>query len=179
MAIGLVVRIRATIRLVGKQVTLIVVRAESTLLLFHGVHLKTNSHLCGNAYLIRNYLAHLVEFRTNAAIDHVVQGYTIVHAHVIFVRETLDLGARHTLCHCIVPHINRVVHLWYELGCVAQGQRVHLRAQTKELDYWIVRCLVLNVAQFSGLEIRLTTSKAGKVPRTYLAEISLVRSLTK
>ena len=111
MDIGLSVRIRATIRLVAKQGPLLVVRAESTLLLFHGVHLKTNSHLCVNAYLNRNYLAHLVEFRANAAIDHVVQGYTMVHVHVIFVLETLDLGARHTLCHRLLPHINRLVHL--------------------------------------------------------------------
>ena len=43
MAVGVGVRIRATIRQVGKQVPLVVVRAESTLFLLHSVHLKTNS----------------------------------------------------------------------------------------------------------------------------------------
>ena len=39
VAVGVSVRIRATIRQVGKQVPHVVVRAESTLRLRHGVHL--------------------------------------------------------------------------------------------------------------------------------------------
>ena len=43
VAVGVGVQIRATIRQVGKQLPLVVVRAESMLFLLHGVHLKTNS----------------------------------------------------------------------------------------------------------------------------------------
>ena len=43
VAVGVGVRIRATIWQVGKQVPLVVARAESTLFLLHGVHLKKNS----------------------------------------------------------------------------------------------------------------------------------------
>ena len=50
MAVGVGVRIRATIRQVGKQVPLVVVRAESALFLLHGVYLKTNNKVCGYAY---------------------------------------------------------------------------------------------------------------------------------
>ena len=49
------VRIRANIRQIGKQVPLVVIGAESTLFLLHGVHLKTNSQICGYAYSNINY----------------------------------------------------------------------------------------------------------------------------
>ena len=38
-----------------------------------------------------------MELKDDAAIDHVNQGFTIVHAHVIFVLEALDQGARNAL----------------------------------------------------------------------------------
>ena len=60
MAVGVNDQIRATIIQVGKQVPLVVVRAESALFLFYGVYLTTNSQVCGYAYSIRNYEAHLV-----------------------------------------------------------------------------------------------------------------------
>ena len=44
------VRKKATIRQVGKQVPLVVVLTESTHFMLHGVHLKTNSQVCDNAY---------------------------------------------------------------------------------------------------------------------------------
>ena len=47
-AVGAGVRIRATIRQIGKQVPLVVIGAESTLFLLHCVHLKTNSQMCSN-----------------------------------------------------------------------------------------------------------------------------------
>ena len=50
VAVGMGVRIRATIWQVSKQVPLVVLRAESTLFLFHGVHLITNSQMCGHVY---------------------------------------------------------------------------------------------------------------------------------
>ena len=53
--VGVGVRIRATIRQVGKQAPLVVVRAESALFVLHGVHLKTNNQVCGYAYSKKNY----------------------------------------------------------------------------------------------------------------------------
>ena len=50
MAVGVGVRIRATIRQVGKQVPLVVIWADSALFLLHGVYLKTNNQVCGYAY---------------------------------------------------------------------------------------------------------------------------------
>ena len=50
MAVGVGVWIRATIRQVGKQVPLVVVRADYARFLFQGVYLKTNSQACGHAY---------------------------------------------------------------------------------------------------------------------------------
>ena len=47
-----------------------------------------------------------MEFRTDAAIDHVGQGFTIEHTHVILVLEALDLRARHTLRLCLVPNVH-------------------------------------------------------------------------
>ena len=55
VAVGVGVRIRAIINQVGKQMPIVVVLAESTLFLLHGVHLKTNSQECGHAYSNRNY----------------------------------------------------------------------------------------------------------------------------
>ena len=46
VAVGVGVRIRATIRQIGKQVPLVVIGAEATLFLLHCVHLKTNSQMC-------------------------------------------------------------------------------------------------------------------------------------
>ena len=145
------VLIRATIRQVGKQIPLVVVLAEPTLLLLHGVHLKTNCHVCGYAYLNRNYCAHLVKFRADAAIDHVGLGFTIVHAHVILVLEAINFEARTTLCHRLVPRIHRVVYPWNTLGCYADSERVHFRAQVDELDDRISFHLVLEKIYFSSV----------------------------
>ena len=112
VAVGMGVRIRATIRHAGKLVPLIVVRAKSTLLLLHGVYLKTNSQVCSHAYSYTNNLAHLVKFRADAAIDYVCKGSTSVHAHVIIVLKALDLGPHHTFCYRLGTHIHRVVHPW-------------------------------------------------------------------
>ena len=83
-----------------------------------------------------------MKFRAYAAIDHVCQGSTIVHAHVILVLEALDLASRHTLRHRLVPYVHWIVHPWDKLGCVAHGERVHLRAQADELDDHIALGLV-------------------------------------
>ena len=92
-----------------------------------------------------------MKFRADAAIDHVGQGSTIVHAHVILVLKALDLGARHTLRHRLVTYVHRVIHPWDRLGSVAHGERVHFRAQADELDDRIALVLVLEVAHFSGV----------------------------
>ena len=89
-----------------------------------------------------------MEFRAVAAIDHVRQCSTIVHAHLILVLEALYLRPRHTLCHCLVVHIHRVVHPWDKLKCVAHGERVHLRAQADKHDDRMALGLVLEVANF-------------------------------
>ena len=54
VAVGVGVWIWATIWQIGKQVPLVVVRAESTLLLLHGVHLKTMNQVCSHVYSNRN-----------------------------------------------------------------------------------------------------------------------------
>ena len=48
VAVGVGVRIRATIRQIGKKVPLVVIGAESTLFLVHCVHLKANNQMCSN-----------------------------------------------------------------------------------------------------------------------------------
>ena len=50
VTVGVDVRIGATIRQVGKQVPLVVVRAKTMIFLLHGVYLETNSQVCGHAY---------------------------------------------------------------------------------------------------------------------------------
>lgn len=42
-------------------------------------------------------------------INHICQGLTIVHAHVVIFIKALELGARYAVCNCFVPNINRVV----------------------------------------------------------------------
>ena len=71
VAVGIGVLIRAAIRHVGKQVPLVVVRVISSYFVFYGVHLKTNSQVCGHVYSNRNSQAHLVKFGTDPAIDHI------------------------------------------------------------------------------------------------------------
>ena len=46
--VGVGVRIRGTIRQIGKQVPLFVIGVKSTLFLLHCVHLKTNSQMCSH-----------------------------------------------------------------------------------------------------------------------------------
>ena len=94
---------------------------------------------------IQNYKAHLMEFKVDAAIDHVGHGFTIEHAHVILVLKALDLGARHTLCPRLVPYVHRVIHARNGLGCVAHCERVHFRAQANELDNRIPFGLIFEV----------------------------------
>ena len=115
-----------------------------------------------------------MEFRADAAIDYVGQGSTIVHAHVIFVLEALDLGPRHTIRHSLMCYIHLVVNSWDGLRCVAHGERVHFRTQANELDDRISFGFVFEVANISGVEISITTSEVRKVPITYLAEIESV-----
>ena len=112
-----------------------------------------------------------MEFRADAAIDHVGQGSTIEHAHVIIVLKALALGARHTLRHRLVPYVHRVIHPWDRLGGLTHCERVHFRAQAYELDYRIHFGLVFEVAHFSGVKISMTTSEVRKVAITYLAKV--------
>ena len=90
-------------------------------------------------------------FGADAAIDHVGQSSTIVHAHVILVLEALNLGPRHTFRHRLVYYVYRVVHPWNGLGCVTHGERVHIRAKADELNNHFVNGLVLELAQFSSI----------------------------
>ena len=83
-----------------------------------------------------------MKFRADAVIDHVGQGSTIVHAHVILVLEPFDLGARHTLRHRLVPYDHLVFHPWNRLGCVAHFERVHFRGHADKLDDQIALGLV-------------------------------------
>ena len=174
VAVNVGVTIRAIIRQIGKQVLFVVVRTESTLFLLHGVHLKTNSQVCGHIYLNRNYQEHLVKFKADAAIDYVCKGFTIVHAQVILVLEAVDLGLRNVCCHSLVPHNHRVVHSLNGLGCVAYGKQVNLRAEAIELDYRIALDLVLEVTHFSGVKISSSTSEIRKVAITYLAKVESI-----
>ena len=94
--------------------------------------------------------------------------------------EVLDLGARHTFRHRLVPYVNRVVHPRDGLGCVSHGERVHFRAQADKLDDRSTLGLVLEVANFSGVLISITTSELKKVAITNLAKVegvSKVRAL--
>ena len=111
-----------------------------------------------------------MEFRANAAIDHVGQGSTVEHAYIILVLEALDLGARHTLRHRLVSYVLVVIHPWDRLGGVGHGERVHFRAQANKLDYRISFGLVFEVAHFSGVKISMTTSEVRKVAITNLAK---------
>ena len=47
-------------------------------------------------------------------------------------------------------------------------------AQADKFEYRIAFSLVLEVAHFSGVKLSITTSKVGKVPQTYFAEIESV-----
>ena len=94
--------------------------------------------------------------------------------------ESLDLGARHTLRHRLVPYVHRGIHSRDGLGCVAHGVRVYFRAQANELDYRIPFGLVFEVAHFTGVTISMTTSEVRKVAITNLAKVegvSKVRAL--
>ena len=71
MTVGVGVLIGAVIRQVGKQVLLVVVRAEPALLLLLGVYLKPNSQVCVHSYLNKNSQAYLMEFRADSKIDHI------------------------------------------------------------------------------------------------------------
>ena len=112
-----------------------------------------------------------MKFTADAAIDHVGQGSTIVHTHIILVIEALDLRPRHALCLSFVPHIHRVVNFWDGLGCVAHSERVHLRAQIDEIDDRIAFDLVLEVADFAGVWIGIYTFEVKKVAITYLDKV--------
>ena len=92
-----------------------------------------------------------MDYGADSAIDHICSSFTILHSHVIFVLETLNLGARHALDHRLVPHIHRVVQPWNGLVCFAHGERIHLRAQADELDDRIALCFVLEVADLAGV----------------------------
>ena len=48
VAVGVGVRIRATIRQIGKQVPLVVIGTESTFFLLNFLHLKTKSQMCSH-----------------------------------------------------------------------------------------------------------------------------------
>ena len=115
-----------------------------------------------------------MEFRADAAIYNVGQGSTIVHAHVNLVFESLDLGARQTLRHCLMCYVHWVVYSWKKLGCVAHGERVHFRAHANKIDDRITFGLVFEIAHFFGVEISITTSEARKMLISYLAEIESV-----
>ena len=82
----------------------------------------------------------------DSAIDNIGQGSTIEHAHIILVLKALGLIARHTLCHCLVPYVYRLVYIWGVLECVLHGERIHFKAQANKLDDQIAVGLVFKVA---------------------------------
>ena len=92
-----------------------------------------------------------MEFGVDSAIGYNGKGSTIVHLHVVFVLETLNLGSRHALCNRLMSHLYQVVQPRDGLGCFAHGERVHLRAQADELDDRIALCFSLKVSDFSGM----------------------------
>ena len=104
------VRIRTTIRQVGKQVPFVVVETKLALLLLHSVHLKINSQVCGYAYSNINSQTHLVEFGADAAIYSIGQCLTIEHSHVVLVLKPLNLKACYAFRHRLVPYVHRVIH---------------------------------------------------------------------
>ena len=118
-----------------------------------------------------------MEFRADAVIDHVGQGSTTEHAHVILVHEALDLGARHTLCHRLVPYVHREIHPRDGLECGAYGERVHFRAKANRFDYRIPFGLVFEVVYISGVKISMTTSEIRIVASTNLAKVEGVLKL--
>ena len=77
-----------------------------------------------------------MEFKPNAAaIDTIGQSFSIEHAHLILVLEAIDLGARHTLRHCLVPYVHRVIYPRDRLGCVELGERIAVKAlENNNLD---------------------------------------------
>ena len=112
-----------------------------------------------------------MEFGANAAINHIGLIPTIVHAHVIFVLEALNLCARNTLRHRLVPTIYLIVYSRDWLVRVAHGERVHFRTQTDELDDRIALGLVLEVSNLFGVENASGKSEVGKMAHTDLAEV--------
>ena len=75
--------------------------------------------------------------------------------------KSLNLGARHTLCNCLVSYLHRVVQPWDKLGFVAHRERVYLRAQADELDDRIALCFILKLSELSGMELGSSTSEIG------------------
>ena len=113
--------------------------------------------MCDNASLYKNSLAYLADVRADAAIDHICQGFTIVYAHVVFVLEALDLGARHAVRHRIVINIYWVVQPWSVLNCAAYSEHVHLKAQCNKRNYRTALDLVLEVADFFNVHFSCST----------------------
>ena len=101
-------------------------------------------------------MTHLVKF--GEAIDHIGQGSTIIHAHVVYVLEAPDLCAGDALRHRLVPHVQLVVKPWDVLGCTAHDKGIHLGTQFDELDDRIALGLVLEVAHFSGVRFSCTST---------------------
>ena len=84
-----------------------------------------------------------MEFGADSAIGYIGKGSTIVHLHVVFVLDALNLGSRHALCNRNVSYRHWVVQHRDGLGCFAQGERVHFRAQADELDDRIALCFII------------------------------------
>ena len=117
-----------------------------------------------------------MEFGADAAIDNIGKSSTIEHAHVILVLVALDLRARHTLRHRLLPYVHRVINRRDGLGCVAHGERVNLRALANKLDFQIPFGFVFEVAHFSGVKISMTTSEVRKVAITNFAKSKASRN---
>ena len=85
--------------------------------------------------------------------------------------EALNLGARHTIIHCLVIYVNRVIPPRNGLGFVKHGEYIHFRAQANKRDYQALLGLVFKVALFIGVKILMTTSEVRNVAITNFAKV--------
>ena len=110
---------------------------------------------------------YLMEFRADAAVGHFASLALTEHGDIFIVGEVLNVGSRHSLGDCLMPELHWIEQRkpWVVLLRFHYLERVHLRSESNKLDDRIALALVLEISDFSSVQLSITSSEVGKCVR--------------
>ena len=119
---------------------------------------------------------YLMEFRADAEVGHFASLALTEHGDIFLVGEVFNVGSRQSLGDRLMLELHWIEQRkpWVVLICLHYLEGIHLRSESNKLDDRIALALVLEISDFSSVELSITSSEFGNVPGTLLTKIKRV-----